>query len=222
MADDPKQRPGGVLDPQRALAFLAQASAVLARSLDYERTLAEVAQLAVPEFADWCAVDVVQADGTLRQITSGHPDPRMEELLMDLRRRYREEKGSSRGAMHVIATGESELETDVSNAPQMDIPSGASGLYETLSPQSYMIVPLVARGRTIGALTILSTREGLHYDEQDLDFAHHLARRFALAADNARLYQEAQAAREQLTFLARASELLTASLDLEQDRKSVV
>jgi GAF domain-containing protein/anti-sigma regulatory factor (Ser/Thr protein kinase) len=216
MADDPKQRPGGVLDPQRALAFLAQASAVLARSLDYERTLAEVAQLAVPEFADWCAVDVVQADGSLRQITSGHPDPRMEELLMDLRRRYRQEKGASRGAMHVIATGESELETDVRDAPQIDIASGESGLYEALSPQSYMIVPLVARGRTIGALTILSTREGLHYDAEDLDFAHHLARRFALAADNARLYQEAEAARERLTFLARASELLTASLDLGQ------
>src|SRR4051812_1676445 len=96
MADEPTQA-GGVLDPQRALAFLAEAGAVLARSLDYERTLAEVAQLAVPEFADWCAADVVQADGSLRQITSGHPDPRMEDLLADLRRRYRAEKGRSEG-----------------------------------------------------------------------------------------------------------------------------
>src|SRR5207248_9932882 len=60
------------------------------------------------------------------------------------------------------------------------------------------IFPMMARGRTIGALTFLSTREGLHYSQVDLDFAHHLARRFALAADNARLYQEAEEARERL------------------------
>jgi serine phosphatase RsbU (regulator of sigma subunit)/anti-sigma regulatory factor (Ser/Thr protein kinase) len=221
MAEDSTHQAGGVLDPQRALAFLAEASAVLARSLDYERTLAEVAQLAVPEFADWCAVDVVQHDGSLRQITSGHPDARMEELLMELRRRYREEKGASEGAMHVIATGESELQSDVHGSPLIDIESEEGHLYESLSPRSYMIVPMVARGRTIGALTFLSTRDGLHYGPVDLDLAHHLARRFALAADNARLYQEAEEARERLTFLARASELMSKTLDLEQTLEQV-
>ena len=194
---------------------------MLARSLDYERTLAEVAQLAVPEFADWCAVDVVQADGSLRQITSGHPDARMEELLMELRRRYRQEKGASEGAMHVIASGESELQSDVRGSPRIDIESQEGRLYESLSPRSYMIVPMMARGRTIGALTFLSTREGLHYSPIDLDFAHHLARRFALAADNARLYQDAEEARERLTFLARASELMSKTLDLEQTLEQV-
>ncbi|HEY7631289.1 MAG TPA: SpoIIE family protein phosphatase [Thermoleophilaceae bacterium] len=195
---------------------------MLARSLDYERTLAEVAQLAVPEFADWCAADVVQPDGSLRQITSGHPDQRIEDYLMELRRRYREEKGTSEGAMHVIATGESELQTDVRGAPRIEIGSGEdTQLYESLAPRSYMIVPMVARGRTIGALTFLSTREGLHYGPIDLDFAHHLARRFALAADNARLYHEAELARERLTFLARASELMAATLDLEKTLSQV-
>jgi serine phosphatase RsbU (regulator of sigma subunit)/anti-sigma regulatory factor (Ser/Thr protein kinase) len=222
MAHDSTHQGGGVLEPQRALAFLAEASAVLARSLDYERTLAEVAQLAVPEFADWCGVDVVQPDGSLRQITSGHPDPRMEEYLMELRRRYRREKGASEGAMHVIASGESELQTDVRGAPRIDISSDEeSGLYQSLSPRSYMIVPMVARGRTTGALTFLSTREGRHYTEIDLDFAHHLARRFALATDNARLYQDAEEARERLTFLARASELMSETLDLEQTLQQV-
>src|SRR6266542_1988457 len=125
----PTYHSGGVLDPQRALAFLAQASAVLARSLDYERTLAEVAAIAVPEFADWCAVDVVQPDGSLRQITSGHPDPRMEELLMELRRRYRQQKGASEGATRVIVTGESELAKDVRDQPRMEIPAEESELY---------------------------------------------------------------------------------------------
>jgi serine phosphatase RsbU (regulator of sigma subunit)/anti-sigma regulatory factor (Ser/Thr protein kinase) len=221
MSDQTSHDAQGVLDPQRALAFLAQASIALARSLDYERTLADVAQLAVPEFADWCAVDVVQPDGALRQITSGHPDPRMEELLMELRRRYRQEKGTAEGAMHVIATGEAELQTDVEGAARMDIASEESKLYEQLSPRSYMIVPLVARGRTIGALTILSTIEGRNYNATDLDFAQHLARRFALAVDNARLFREAEAVRDRLTFIARASELLSETLELEPTLEQV-
>jgi serine phosphatase RsbU (regulator of sigma subunit)/anti-sigma regulatory factor (Ser/Thr protein kinase) len=221
MADDPTHQSGGVLDPQRALAFLAEVSAVLARSLDYERTLAEVARIGVPEFADWCGVDVIQPDGSLRQITSGHPDPRVEELLLELRRRYRSEKGTSEGAMHVIATGDSELVTDVRGGALIDIPADEREVYASLSPRSYMIVPMVARGRTIGALTFLSTREGRHYREVDLDLAHHLARRFALAADNARLYQEAEESRERLTFLARASELLAETLQLDQTLEQV-
>jgi serine phosphatase RsbU (regulator of sigma subunit)/anti-sigma regulatory factor (Ser/Thr protein kinase) len=221
MADQPTHQARGVLDPQRALAFLAQASAALARSLDYERTLEECAQLAVPEFADWCAVDIVQIDGSLRQITSGHPDARMEELLMDLRRRYREQKGTSEGAMHVIATGEAELQSDVRGAARMEIEASETDLYDELSPRSYMIVPLVARGRTIGSLTFLSTIEGRHYNLMDLDFAHHLARRFALAVDNARLYHEAELGRERLAFIARASELLSGSLDLERTLEQV-
>jgi GAF domain-containing protein/anti-sigma regulatory factor (Ser/Thr protein kinase) len=221
MTEQSTHESGRVLDPQRALAFLAQASAVLARSLDYERTLQEVAQLAVPEFADWCAVDVVLPDGSLRQITSGHPDPRMEELLTELRTLYRAAKGRSEGAMYVIASGNSELRSDVEGLPRMDIPEEVAELYEKLSPRSYMIVPLTARGRTIGALTFLSTIEGRHYGPHDLDFAQHLARRFGLAVDNARLYQEAEGARERLTFIAKASELLSASLELDQTLQQV-
>jgi len=221
MTEQTTHESGRVLDPQRALAFLAQASAVLARSLDYERTLAEVAQLAVPEFSDWCAVDVVQPDGSLRQISSGHPDPRLEKLLMELRRRYREEKGRTEGAMSVIATGRAELRPDVKDAPRIQIPREEEDLYDELAPRSYMIVPLTARGRTIGALTFLSTIEGRHYGEADLDFAQHLARRFGLAVDNARLYQEAQNARDRLSFMARASELLSASLELDETLQQV-
>ncbi len=204
------------LDSRAALEFVARASALVARSLDYEATLADVASLAVPELADWCAVDVVQSDGSLRQITSGHPDPELEELLMELRRLYREEKGSSEGARHVIETGESELATDVRDQPRIDIPAEAQEIYERLAPRSYMIVPLIARGRTIGALTLLSSREGRHYGEADLAFAEDLANRFALAADNARLYEEAETARQRLAFIANASEVLGRSLDLDR------
>src|SRR3954465_159664 len=196
-----EERQGAVMDPQSALGFLAQASGLLAASLDYERTLSEVARLAVPDVADWCAIDIVQPDGTTRQVTSVHPDPDMEELLLELRRRYREEKRGSEGTAHVIATGEPELARDVTGQVAIDLDAGEVETYRRMAPRSYMIVPLVARGRTIGALTLLSLREGRHYNESDLDFAQHLGRRFALAVDNARLYNEAERSRGLLDTL---------------------
>jgi len=149
----------------------------------------------VPDIADWCAIDVVQPDGSTRQVTSVHPNPEHEALLMELRRRYRAEKRGSEGTARVIATGEPELASDVSGAVAIELSEDEKETYRELAPRSYMIVPLVARGRTIGALTLLSMRPGRHYTEADLDFAQHLGRRFALAVDNARLYDEAERAR---------------------------
>src|SRR3954454_2830233 len=204
------------LDAHAALAFVAKASALIARSLDYDRTLGEVARLAVPELADWCAVDVLAPDGSLRQVTSTHPDPELEELLLDLRRLYRSEKRGSEGVARVIATGEPELMRDVTDQTRLGIPAEARDLYSRLAPRSYMIVPLIARGRTIGAVTFLSTREGRHYGDGALRFAQDLAHRLALAVDNARLYEEASAARDRLAFLSHASEVLARSLDLDR------
>src|SRR3954469_6116364 len=115
------QQQAGVMDPQSALGFLAQASGLLAASLDYERTLSDVAGLAVPDVADWCAIDIVEADGTTRQVTSVHPDPNMEELLLELRRRYRAEKQGAEGTARVIATGEPELARDVRGQVAIDL-----------------------------------------------------------------------------------------------------
>src|SRR3954471_3980644 len=193
-----------VMDPESALGFLAQASGVLAGSLDYERTLAEVARLTVPDVADWCAVDMVQPDGSLRQITSVHPDAEQEHLLMELRRRYRAEKGGSAGATYAIRSGEPTLVADTSGMAEIDLLPEEQDTYRRLGPKSYMIVPLMARGRTIGALTLLSTREGRHYTDADLDFAQHLGRRFALAIDHSRLYDEAERARAMLDTLFRS------------------
>src|SRR3954468_5783199 len=209
----PDRRP--VMDPEAALGFLAQASGVLAGSLDYEHTLLEVARLTVPDVADWCAVDVVEPDGSLRQITSTHPDAEQEALLMELRRRYREEKGGEAGATYAILSGEATLAKDTTQDAEITLKPDEQELYRRLGPKSYMIVPLVARGRTIGALTLLSTREGRHYTEGDLDFAQHLGRRFALAIDNARLYDEAESARAMLDTLFRSVPVGLAILDAE-------
>src|SRR3954454_2596903 len=201
MASDAIDSAQGVISAQEALTFLDEASAILAGSLDYEFTLGTIAQLTVPVLADWCAVDVVQEDGSLRQITSGHPDPEQEQLLMELRRRYRAEKAGSEGVARVIATGESELMPDVSGgAPsaRLAIRDDEAEAYDRLGPKSYLIVPMVARGRAIGAITLLSTRAGRHYGPGDLTFAQHLAQRFALAVDNASLYEAAERSRSQL------------------------
>src|SRR4051794_3542379 len=204
-----------VMDPESALAFLAQASGVLAGSLHYERTLKEVATMTVPDVADWCAVDIVEPDGSLRQITSTHPDPDQEALLMELRRRYREEKGGSAGATYSILTSEPTLAEDVRGMTEISLVPGEEERYRRLAPQSYMIVPLVARGRTIGALTLLSTQSDRHYGEADLEFAQHLGRRFALAIDNARLYDEAESARAMLDTLFSSVPVGLAILDTD-------
>src|SRR5690348_11139767 len=125
-----------VMDPESALGFLAQASGVLAGSLDYERTLKEVAHLTVPDVADWCAVDIVEPDGSLRQITSTHPDAEQEALLMELRRRYRAEKGGSAGAAYSILTGEPTLVEDTTGMAEIDLRDDERELYQRLGPKS--------------------------------------------------------------------------------------
>jgi PAS domain S-box-containing protein len=216
MASEAVHTEQGVLSAEDALRFLDEASGVLAGSLDYETTLGRIAQLMVPVLADWCGVDIVQDDATLRQITSGHPDPEQEKLLMDLRRRYREEKGGSEGVTRVIATGQPELFSDVrGSGGRIAIHADQAEVYDRLSPKSYLIVPLVARGRTLGAMTLLSTRPGRHYNESDLAFARHLARRFAMAVDNARLYDEADSARGLLDNLFTTAPVGLALIDHE-------
>jgi serine phosphatase RsbU (regulator of sigma subunit) len=214
---------GGFLSADEALRFLDGASEVLARSLDYEQTLNDVARLAVPDLADWCAIDVVQPDGSTRQITSLHPDPEQEELLMELRRRFRANVRGTAGAANVIRSGEPEHVYDTSDTPLDDLvlSDEERQLYARLHPRSYVIVPLITRGRTLGALTMLSTRDGRHYGSRDVEFAHHLARRFALAIDNARLFDESSAARRRAEFLVRAGEILSSSLDYEETLQNV-
>ena len=203
--------------PPSRFEFLDGASEVLARSLDFEQTLADVARLAVPELADWCAIDIVQDDGSLRQITSRHPDPAQEELLLELRRRFRANvKGSAGVAKVVVRPAGARPQHGRPVVGGFELDPRRARVYARLAPQSYLIVPLVTRGRTIGALTLLSTRTGRHYGDQDRMFAEHLARRFALAIDNASLFEQSRSAHARSEFLVRAGEILSSSLDYEE------
>src|SRR3954462_13872806 len=185
-----RERP--VVDAEAALHFLAEASSVLGGSLNYEDTVQRVANLLVPRIADWAAIDVVEEDGSTRQLTSRMDDPELEAFLLDLRARYRQGADQSQGTQAALNENRSVLVRDAAGAPMIPLGPREQVLYERLNTQSYIIVPLIARGRTIGAVTLISRREDRHYAPVDLAFAEHLARRFALAIDNARLYDEAE------------------------------
>ena len=182
---------GPVVSPEQALEFVASASALLARSLDYETTLREVARLAVPDIADWCGVLLVDSGDGERELSSGYDDPALEAVLLEIRRRRREAADASE-SRRVAESGEPILASDVRATIDDNIEAGERELVERLAPKSYMIVPLAARGRALGSMTLLSTRAGRHYAESDLAFAAALAQRCALAIDNARLHDRAE------------------------------
>jgi PAS domain S-box-containing protein len=205
-----------VIPAPEALEFLTRAGMVIAGSLNYEQTLAHVVDLVVPEIADWCGVYIPDAgDGKEREITSRHADPEVEAMIVEIRRRRRDGTGGSE-SLQVLRTGESILATDVTGQAVADVDERHRASAQRLGARSYMIVPLRARGRVLGALTLLSTREGRHYGEQDLVFAETLAQRFALAIDNARLYEEAERSLGLLDTIFATAPVGLAFLDVEQ------
>lgn len=178
---------------QARLAFLARASELLSESLDLETTLGNLARLAVPYLGDWCLIDVVEEDGSIRRIALSHPDPARMQLARELEKRYPPDLESP-DAVH--RTGVSQLYADVSE----DLLSRATvddehlRIVRDLGLTSAMAVPLVARDRILGGMAFLAAESGRHYGPDDLAFAEDLARRAAVAVDNARLFRDAQAA----------------------------
>jgi PAS domain S-box-containing protein len=195
------------LRAERTQKFLAQASNILASSLDYETTLATVAQLIVPEIADWCSVDILQEDGSLKQLALTHVDPAKIEWAREMNRRYLPDPNAPGGLRQVIMTGQVEFVTEI---PEEMLVAAARDeehlrIIREVGLKSYMIVPLTARGRTFGTVTLVSAESGRRFGPQDLGRAQDLAQRAALAVDNARLYREAQEAiriREQFLSIA--------------------
>ena len=204
---------------QERLVFLGEASSVLASSLDYEETLATVARLAVPRLADWCAVDMVVGD-EIKRVAVAHVDPAKVDFAVEVfeRRPPTLDDVSPGGLAHVLRTGAPVLVEDLPPAAVSDALAGDPELRERvleLGLRSYMIVPLVLRGRPIGAISLVEAESGRRYGEGDLPFAQELAARAAIAVDNARLYRAAEEARTRLGFLADASALLAMALDAE-------
>lgn len=203
---------------QRA-AFLADASVRLASSLEWETTLASIARLAVPGIADWCAVEVNEgrAPGAA-SLTVAHVDPAKVERAREWRRRWPPRPDAPRGVPSVMRTGRSELYPEVTDEMivQAAVDEEHLRAIRELGMRSAMIVPLSARGRTLGAVTFVSAESGRRYDTADLLMAEELGRRAGLAVDNARLYHEAQRA-----IRARDEVLAVVSHDLKNPLEAV-
>jgi signal transduction histidine kinase len=194
---------------QGRLAFLAEAGAALASSLGYETTLQQVADLAVPRLADWCVVDVAREDGALTRVAIAHADPARRAAAERLRREYPAiAPDETHTAARVAATGRPWVDAHVS--PERLVAEARDPqhleLVRTLGFGAELVVPLVARERVLGTITLVSETQGRYGDPADLQFAEALARRCALAVDNARLYRQAQdAVRARDEFLSIAA-----------------
>jgi PAS domain S-box-containing protein len=196
-------------------AFLAEASAVLASSLDSRTTLASVARLIVPRIADGCAVDMLDGEGRLRRLATSHSDPSRVASAEEVARRYPPDLRAPHGAGHVVATGEPEILGEVTDevlrATARD--DEHYRLIRDLRLVSLMCVPLPGRDRVMGAITLASSESGRRFGPEDLAFAQDLAARASVAIENARLYREArEAVRARDEFLSIASHELKTPL----------
>ncbi len=177
------------------LEFLADASTELASSLDYQVTLAKVARLAVPTFADWCAIDVVD-DGRLRRVSVAHVDPAKVQLAQELAERYPADPDAPTGAWNVMRTGRSELIPEITDEVLVAsaVDEEQLQLARDLHLRSALTVPLIARGRVLGVISWVSAESERLYTAEDVSLAEDLAKRAAIAIDNAELHSETLAA----------------------------
>ena len=183
-------------DTQR---FLAETSRVLVSSLELDRTLDAVARTAVPDQADWCVIFVLDEAGELRPAAMAHADPSREALLRELAQRAPPDSDGSSAIARVVHTARSQV---LAEAPAFLVPTATGGeqddLLRELGFRSAAIVPLRARGRTLGALALVYGGSARRFEEADLRVAEDLANRCALAADNARLYRHEHGVAETL------------------------
>ncbi|KQT13600.1 hybrid sensor histidine kinase/response regulator [Ramlibacter sp. Leaf400] len=175
---------------EQDLEFLAEASAELAGVNDSQETLDRIAQLAVPRFADWCAIDLLQ-DGSLDRVAAAHVDPAKADLAFDLHRRYPPDPDSPTGTWAVARSGQGNLVEEITDEVLQEGVSDPEllAILRTLGLYSYIGAPLNVRGRTLGVITFITTESRRRYDLGDLALAEDLARRAAVAIDNAHLLE---------------------------------
>ncbi|HEU4494733.1 MAG TPA: GAF domain-containing protein [Rubrobacteraceae bacterium] len=173
--------------------FQADTGALLSSSLDYRVTLRSVARLVVPTLADWCAVDVLE-DGSIERLAVEHQNADKVALALKLQEHYPPDPEASSGVPAVLRTGRVEFYPEITDEmlQAAAIDEEHLELLREIGFTSVIFVPMNARERTLGVVTLVSAESGRRYEEADLDLAEELARRAALAVDNARLYKEAQ------------------------------
>lgn len=196
--------------------FLAQVGSTLAAiTTDYEATLKQVAKLAVPTAADWCAVDLLESDGTLRRVAVHHVNPELLDLVAELAERYPEDRSSPYGAYEVSRTGvaqRGEVTDEMIRGAALD--AEHERLIRALGLRSFVVAPLIGREGVIGVITFVNDSPRPELAAEDLHLGEEIGRRAGLAIDNARLYRAVQDARERLE--QQASELEAQTTQLQE------
>ena len=180
---------------RRRMSFLAEASELLSSSLEYDKTLARLARLAVPRLADWCAIDMVGENGEIERLAVAHQDPEKVSWAYELQERYPPRPDDAHGVPHVLRTGEPEFLPELTDELLEEAIGGDEELrriVDELGLRSSICVPLKARGRTFGALTLIAAESHLPYTDADFELAVEVARRAGAAVDNALLYENAE------------------------------
>jgi len=191
MTDSPQSR-------EERTFFLLELSRLLGSSLANDRMLSRIARLAVPLLGDLCAIDIQDADGSLRRAACAHVDATKEGVAYEARARYGFSATAPGGVPAVLTSRRSTL---VSPATAADLEQAAQNaeqlqLFQQLGVAAWMIVPMIARERAFGVVTFAITESDRRYDRTDLLFAEAVVSQVAVAGDNARLYVAAETARE--------------------------
>lgn len=173
---------------EQVTKFLADASAALSEVADFESTLQKVAGLAVPFFADWCAIDML-TDGNVRRLATSHASPDKVQLVRELERRYPPLPSAQYGVRNVLRTGASEWVASISDEMLRERSRDGEHLQmmRDLKLRSYICVPFKSRGRILGAMTFLTAESGRSYTPEDLRAAEDLSNRAVIAIENANL-----------------------------------
>jgi PAS domain S-box-containing protein len=202
-------------DAARRLAFLAEASTLLAASLDSETTLQSVAKLAVPFLADWCLVYIIDDDGSVRRVAVEQSDPDRDDVARTLSKQSPPQLPD--WVNRVLSNARSEIVPEVSMQLLESVASDEEHLrtMEKVGARSAMVVPLIARGRTLGAIALVSAQSERRFSEADRVLAEDLARRCAYAVDNARLYSEVILQRDKAEKASRVKDEFLAILSHE-------
>jgi PAS domain S-box-containing protein len=201
---------------ERRSRFLARASGVLGASLDYGATLRDVTRFAVPEFADWCAVDILEPNGRVERLAVEHVDPAKVTIARQLRQRYPIDINAPRGLAQVLREGNPVLYPEVTDEMLTTAAHDEEhlALLRAAGVRSVIVSPMKARGRTLGAITFVTTESGRVYGPEDLAVANQLAARAALAIDNSQLFAEAE--RERADAQSAVQALRRSNEELEQ------
>jgi GAF domain-containing protein len=203
---------GGSEERRRAIDLLVEAGAVLASSLDLTTTMGQVAKLTVPALADLCVIDLRDEDGSIREVAVVAADARTARELEDLRARFQLDPRGAHPVARVIRSGEPALLPSMTSTLLSSFAQGSEHARFMIEHNynSAVVAPLLARGRTLGALSVLRLGDGEPYTSENLELVCELARRAALAIDNARLYSEVRQVEQRLeAVLVNLAEAIT-------------